>query len=253
MSVGETAEGNGHGRRGTARYSPPLTFNASDLRQYVYCRRVIYFRYCLPVRPPPTYKMAEGKLQHERVEELERRRSLRAYGLADGERVFDVRLASERLGVVGTLDMVVVRRHEVIPVEFKHTEARPSAARFTSPRLARPRANPGSRRAHGEEEDDTLTRPVDGLSVALHHKYQLAAYALLAEEHWQLPARRCFVYFVAARRAGEVAIAPGVRDYTRRLLREMERLVMTQQMPGANRHKERCRDCEYRRFCNDVD
>ena len=63
------------------------------------------------------------------------------------------------------------------------------------------------------------------------------------------PTRRCFVYFVAARRAGEVALSPGVRDYTRRLLREMERLVVTQQMPAANRHKERCRDCEYRRFC----
>ena len=32
--------------------------------------------------------MQEGKLQHERVEDLEERRSLRAYGLSEGEREF---------------------------------------------------------------------------------------------------------------------------------------------------------------------
>ena len=99
-----------------------LTFNASDLRQYVYCPRIVYFRHCVPVRPPPTYKMVEGKLQHERVEELEHRRTLRAYGLEDGERTFDVRLRSDRLGVSGIVDMVIQRRHEVIPVEFKYAE-----------------------------------------------------------------------------------------------------------------------------------
>ncbi|MHB9091231.1 MAG: CRISPR-associated protein Cas4 [Chloroflexota bacterium] len=174
---------------------------ASDLRQYVYCPRVIYYRYCLAVRPPPTYKMTEGKLQHERTEALERRRTLRAYGLADGERVFAVHLLSERLGIAGTMDMVILRRHEVIPVEFKHAEARALPPR-----------------PDGAEEVATV---VGGLAVPLHHKYQLAAYALLAEERWQVPARRCFVYFVAARRAAEVAITPGVRRHTRRLLGEM--------------------------------
>ena len=227
-----------------------LLLNASDLRQYVYCPRIVYFRYCVPVRPPPTYKMVEGKLQHEQVEELEHRRSLRAYGLSDGERVFDVRLRSDRLGISGVLDLVIVRRHEVIPVEFKHAEAR----------VPRPTSRS---RAHGSRPETTGSTetqrsleaeaaPAGGLVVQLHHKYQLAAYALLAEERREVPARRCFVYFVAARRAAEVAITPGARAYTTRLLREMRTILQTQRMPDGTRRLGRCQECEYRRFCNDV-
>ena len=223
--------------------APPITLNASDLRQYVYCARVLYFRYCVPVRPPPTYKMVEGKLQHVQAEELERRRSLRTYGLADGERVFDVRLASERLGISGMLDMVILRRHEVIPVEFKHTEPGPE-------KFAQRALRPASAKPWSEGKAATRVEPAE---VSLHHKYQLAAYAMLAGEHWQLPAHRCFVYYVGARRTAAVAITPSVRAYTRRLLREMREIIASQRMPAATRQAGRCRDCEYRRFCNDVD
>lgn len=226
-----------------------LTLNASDLRQYAYCPRIIYYRYCVPVRPPPTYKMVEGKLQHERVEELEHRRTLRAYGLADGERVFDVRLRSERLGIVGALDLIVLRRHEVIPVELKHSEVRR--------RLTRDGGRGRSRWAGAQAAEPSLEEPEEGvgsgLIVDLHHKYQLAAYALLAEERWEKPARRCFVYFVAARRAAEVTITDGVRRYANRLLGEMRGLIGAQRMPEATRQVGRCQECEYRRFCNDVD
>jgi len=233
---------------------PPLA--AGDLRQYVYCPRVVYYRYCVPVRPPPTYKMIEGKLQHERVEDLEHRRTLRAYGLADGERVFHVPLTSDRLGLSGILDMVVVRRHEVIPVEFKHTDITPARRkpRPPSPTIAWLAARNAGEAAAGPDEPEEQGEPKGSdLRVALHHKYQLAAYAMLAEERWQRPARRCFVYFVPARRPAEVAITTGVRDYTRRLLRDMRRMIVAQRIPAATPHAGRCRECEYRRFCNDVD
>ncbi len=223
--------------------APAITLNASDLRQYVYCARILYFRYCVPVRPPPTYKMVEGQLEHAQIEDLERRRSLHAYGLTDGERVFDARLASERLGISGALDMVIVRRHEIVPVEFKHTEAPPAR-----PAPSRPHPASGAKGL-----DHVAQGAGEEMAISLHHKYQLAAYALLAEEHWQLPAHRCFVYFVGARKAAAVTITPSVRTYTRRLLREMRELVISQRMPAATRHRQRCHDCEYRRFCNDVD
>jgi CRISPR-associated exonuclease Cas4 len=227
-----------------------LTLNASDLRQYVYCPRIAYFRYCVPVRPPPTYKMVEGRLQHERVQELEHRRSLRAYGLEDGERIFDVRLHSERLGIVGALDLAILRRHEVIPVELKHAETRARRPRADE---RRPRVAWASGERSGEGTDSEEEPTGGDLIVELHHKYQLAAYALLAEERWEKPARRCFVYFVAARRAAEVEITGGVRRYTERLLRELRGMIVAQRMPEGTRRVGRCQECEYRRFCNDVD
>lgn len=247
-----------------------FALNASDLRQFVYCPRIIYFRYCAPVRPPPTYKMTEGRLQHERVEDLEHRRTLHAYGLSDGERAFDVRIASERLGISGILDMVIVRRHEVIPVEFKHTSEIPRAPREPTrfprlrpgpaPSLPKGQAPAGrSSAADGDAEEARSTEaseeaPIgDGREVDLHHKYQLAAYCLLAEERWEKPARRCFVNYVPTRMVAEVEITPGARRYVTRLIREMRSVIAAQRMPEGTRRVGRCQECEYRRFCNDVD
>jgi len=226
-----------------------VIFGAADLRQYVYCARVVYYRYCLPVHPPPTYKMVEGKLQHEHTEEMEHRRTLRAYGIADGERYFGVRIQSDRLGISGLLDMAIVRRYEVVPVEFKHAADR-------APRPSMPRFKHRLRWAAGENEVDpgeVDSAVSEAPAVQMHHKYQLAAYALLAEERWRKPARRCFIYLIAAKKAAEVEITDGARRYVSRLLGEMRDMVTHQRVPPPTRRAGRCRECEYRRFCNDVD
>jgi CRISPR-associated exonuclease Cas4 len=191
---------------------PPLALTVSDVRQHAYCPRIPYFR--LGARLPHRFvtgAMQEGILEHQRTEALEQRRSLRAYGLADGERQFDVRLRSERLGLSGRLDMLIVRTSEVIPVEFKNTRA----------------------------------------GLGLHHKYQLAAYAMLAEELLGQPARRTFVYFIPLKRAEQVEISPAVRKYTRRILNEIRASVARERMPAGTRRLERCGVCEFLPYCND--
>ncbi len=184
----------------------PLT--VTDVKNFVYCPRVVYHVHFVPQRPV-TYKMEEGKLQHEHTAELEERRSLRAYGLSDGERHFGVQLYSDRLGLSGLLDMAIVREGETIPVEFKHSTGR----------------------------------------LGLNHKYQLTAYGLLVEEKWGRPVRRGFAYFIPARRAQEVPITPNMRRYVTRLLREIRQMLGSEALPWATGHRERCVDCEYRRYC----
>lgn len=189
-----------------------LGLAVSDVRQHCYCPRIPYFR--LGLRLPHravTYKMAEGILEHQRTEALEHRRGLRAYGLEDGERLFDVWLRSARLGLGGRLDLLIRRRCEAIPVEFKNTHAPP----------------------------------------ALHHKYQLAAYALLAEDAFGLPVRRAFVYRIPLKAAHEVAITPAMRAYTRRVLGEIRGAVAAERMPEGTRRLGRCVECEFLPYCND--
>lgn len=189
-----------------------LDLAVSDVRQHVYCPRIPFFR--LGARLPHRFvtgAMKEGLLEHQRTEALEQRRSLRAYGLEDGERAFDVRLRSERLALGGRVDMVICRASEVIPVEFKNTRA----------------------------------------GLGLHHKYQLTAYAMLAEERFERPARRAFVYFIPQKRAEEVAITPAMRGYTKRVLNAIRMSVMLERMPEGTRLLQRCRVCEFLTYCND--
>ena len=192
---------------------PLLELTVTDVKQYVYCPRIVFFTYCLPLRRPTTYKMEEGKLQHERVEELEHRRSLRAYGLEEGERVFGVRLYSERLELSGLLDMAILTAAEVIPVEFKNSAGKPG----------------------------------------LNHKYQLTAYALLCEDKWGKPVRRGFFYSIPLKKAHEIAITPGARRFVKKMLAEMREMILNEAMPSPTRHRARCVECEFRRFCGDIE
>ncbi|MCL5076336.1 MAG: CRISPR-associated protein Cas4 [Chloroflexi bacterium] len=189
-----------------------ITLTVSDVKQYSYCPRVVYFTYCLPLRRPTTYKMAEGKLEHEHIAELEQRRSLKAYGLAEGERQFNVNLYSKRLELSGKLDMVIETAGEVIPVDFKNT----------------------------------------GGGVGLNHKYQLTAYALLVEDQWQKPVRRGFIYLAPQKKGQEVTITPNMRLFVKAALAKIRDMLERESMPPPTRRWARCVDCEFRNFCNDV-
>jgi CRISPR-associated exonuclease Cas4 len=196
----------------TAPAEPLLDLTVSDVRQHVYCPRIPYFR--LGLRLPHrfvTYKMTEGILEHRRTEALEHRRGLRAYGLQDGERLFDLLLHSERLALGGRLDLLIRRRWEAIPVEFKNTRQ----------------------------------------PLGLNHKYQLTAYALLVEDAFGLPVRRAFVYFIPLKLAREVVVTPATRAHTRRVLGEIRRNVQLEQMPPGTRLLGRCQECEFLPYCND--
>ena len=197
------------------RSVPLFHLTVTDLRQYLYCPRVVYYTYCMPVKRPGTvtHKMIEGQKQHEETAEREKRRSLRAYGLTGGQRLFQVPLQSERLGLSGRLDMVIITGREVIPVEHK----------FSSRKVSR------------------------------HHLYQLAAYALLVEERWQRPVRRGFVYLIPAKRAEEIIITSNRRTRAMQALREIRSMIATESMPPPTRYRGRCVDCEFRRYCGDID
>lgn len=186
----------------------------TDIRQFVYCPRIVYYTVGLDLPHPITAKMEAGTAQHIREGDLERRRSFKPYGVegVGARREFDVPLFSERLGLSGRMDMMLVLPNEVCPVEYKDSQG----------------------------------------PVGLHHKYQLAAYALLAEERWGKPVRRVFVYWIPLRRASEVVITGAMRRYATRLLNAMRRMLEDDLRPLPTARRARCVDCEFRRYCPDV-
>jgi CRISPR-associated exonuclease Cas4 len=94
-------------------------FCVTDLKQWIYCPRILYYRLCLPDIRPTTYKMQIGAEEGKAEGTREKRRSLKIYGVEDGHREFDVALSSERYGLRGKGDLVIWRTAEVIPVDYK--------------------------------------------------------------------------------------------------------------------------------------
>ncbi len=192
-----------------------FAFRVIDLKQYVYCPRVAYYHLVLPTVRPVTYSMEHGLESHVRTEDHERRRSLTAYGLREGERRFNVPLWSTKLGLSGELDMLIETATERIPVDYK-----------------------------------------DSKKLGDHFKLQLAAYGRLLEESEGVkgkPTTRGFLYLIPLRKAVEVKFTPRLCREFDDALTDMRAIATRQLMPEPTPRRRRCLDCEFRRFCNDID
>lgn len=186
----------------------------TDLKQYTYCPRILYFNRCLPAVRPITEKMAEGKRAQEDEQGREVRRQLRTYGFHSGQRCFDVALYSGKLGVSAIVDLVILRpdsQEIAVPVDYKLSD------------LA------------GE-----------------HFRLQLACYGLLVEEEMGLLVPYGFIYLMPERRAQKVPILRRDRERIKAALAEMREIVAAERMPAMTTRPTRCVNCEFRRFCNDV-
>jgi len=190
-----------------------LPFQVTDLKQWAYCPRILYYAQCLPDVRPVTYKMEAGVEAGRAEEGREERRSLRAYGLAEGEREFNVKVGSETWGLRGEVDMVITlaATGEVIPVDYKLSKI------------------PGE-----------------------HFQLQLAAYALLLEEMRGCAVRRGFLYFIPLRKVEAVTIDHRLRRKLILALEDMREILASENMPPPTPQLRKCVACEFRHFCNDV-
>ncbi|MBO8127651.1 MAG: CRISPR-associated protein Cas4 [Peptococcaceae bacterium] len=189
-----------------------MMLKVSDIKQFLYCPRIIYFTYVIPVDKKITRKMIHGKEEHIEFERLEKRRRLKSYKLQEGERRFRTRLVSERLGLEGVLDMHIVTLQGCFPVECKYTSCKP----------------------------------------ALNHKYQLVAYAMLLEDLYQKPVRCGYLYMIMTKKVYALDITPNARLYVKRLLTQIRRLVTGEHFPMLRRRPGRCQECEFKLYCGDV-
>ncbi len=193
--------------------SEPFMFRVIDLKQYVYCPRILYFHTVLPAVRPLTYKMEAGINAHTQEEGREKRRSLKSYGLTTGERSFNVPLYDAESGLSGELDMLIETETELIPVDYKQSK------------------KPGK---HFK------------MQLAAYGR-------LLAQTHPSgKPVKRGFLYMIPLRQATAVSFTPTLHRQLDHALSQLQQIARCQQMPAPTSNPARCINCEFRRFCNDV-
>src|SRR2546429_6977770 len=95
-------------RRRKRSMSDTVLVDVTDIKQYICCPRLVYYRYCLPHIRPLTYSMEVGIQAHHQEEEREARRSLRIYGIEQAERLFHYPVTSEALQIKGKIDLVLI-------------------------------------------------------------------------------------------------------------------------------------------------
>ena len=185
---------------------------ATDLKQWVYCPRIVYYRIVMPGAGKPTYKMEEGRRAQESIESLELRRTLARYGFEKARRRFAVWLSDEGLGLAGKIDLLLDENGEGAVVDFKLTSGEP-----------------------GE-----------------NHRAQLTGYAVLAERGLGLRVDRCFLVRIPDSRVFEIEIREADRVRICEMVSEIRRSMETEVLPAPTAVRGRCRECEYQNFCGDV-
>jgi len=189
-----------------------IELRVTDIKQYEYCPRVVYFSYLMPVEKKTTFKMEHGKLAEDDVDRLEKRRGLKEYGLTSGERFFHVWLRSEKLGLSGKLDLLLHTPDGRFPVDFKETRS----------------------------------------VVWKNHVSQLVGYSLLVEENYSCTVNLGYLYFLPEEKVVPVAITREDKETARQVLQGMREMLERESMPEPSQVEGRCEECEFRNFCGDV-
>lgn len=187
-----------------------LTVN--DIKQYYYCPRVVYFNHIMPVDKKPTYKMEHGQVMEDEIIRLETRRKFKKYNLDEGERLFCLWMVSEKIGLSGKLDMLIMSSRGYFPVDFKYSTGPPQK----------------------------------------NHRYQLGGYALLVEEKFGVEVNQGFVYLIPQKDITVFSLTEELKSDILSTLDEIRTMIKKEQMPQAARLRNKCLDCEFRNYCGDV-
>ncbi len=184
----------------------------TDLKQWVYCPRVVYYRIMMPGAGKPTYKMEEGRRAQELIESLEVKRTLARYGFENARRRFGMWLSDEELGLAGKIDLLLDRDGDGAVVDFKMTSGEP-----------------------GE-----------------NHRAQLAGYAVLAERALKLRIERCFLVRIPDSKVFEIETGEADRARVREMIGQMQYMIGGEVFPEATLVAGRCTECEYQNLCGDI-
>lgn len=184
----------------------------TELRQFHYCPRVVFFERCTPISRRQTILMMHGQEKHQAEQQRERRRQLSRYELTEGERQYNVKLTNEALGLTGEMDLLIVQDDRAFPVEFKHSRRPPT---------------PG-------------------------HKLQLCAYALLVEAELNLSVPHGYWFSSRTRERHTIAFDTRLRNRTKKAIETVRDLIQKERCPEPTKQVNKCLECELKNFCGDT-
>lgn len=193
-----------------------MSINITDIKQFIYCPRVVYYNYVEPVPRKITFKMEYARSQHYELNQKEKRRTLKRYDLLEGKRYYGPSVSSQSLNLVGKIDILIDTENKTgqryFPIECKDTDGK----------------------------------------IYSNILYQLAAYALCIEEMTNTPVKKGFIYIIPQQKAYPIMITDEQKLYIRKVTSMIKKIINEEYFPEP-RSKKRCWDCEFQRYCNDCD
>lgn len=207
---------------------PEDRIGASELRQWLYCPRVVWYGRQFGDHRPTSAMMRVGIDEEAERRRLEARRTFAGYDIEAVARFNQVYVWSERLKITGIVDAFLQLRDMTLQQAIE---------------------NPGT-------VVDQIFVPVEFKTTMRadqrENLVQLGAYALCLEEMTRTPVRFGFLVLLPQEEVIRQPIVPTLRKTVAKIAGVALNGLSAQGLPEPTPDRGKCRQCEFRRFCNDV-
>ena len=193
--------------------NPKASITVSDVLEYLFCPRFIYFMYCLliPQHEEKRFKVNKGRQVHERKEKLDKSYLRKKLGVVRKE--VSVYLSSEKYPVRGIVDEVLfLEDGTAAPLDYKFAEYKNK--------------------------------------VFKTYRYQLALYALLIQEIYDITVKKGFICYVRSNNyVKEVSLSERDFENAIKVVDEILEIIQNCNHPKKPKGLSKCIDCCYRNIC----
>jgi len=197
-------------------YRDEFSITASDILEYLFCPRFIYFENYLdiPQHEEKRFKVQKGRSIHE--DKMQFNPQYLRKNLGCVERKKSVYLSSATKGIRGIVDEILFMNDgTAAPLDYKYAEYK----------------------------DVTFK----------NHKYQLTLYSQLIRERFEAPVNRGFIVYTRSRnKLIEVLITEKMYAELDRIISGLLDIIQKGLYPKPTKYKARCADCCYRNICEKV-
>ena len=193
---------------------------ATDIKNWVYCPMIVYFRKVLRLKPKLFSQQKNGQEMHrEMLRKIASRVgiALRDKRIKIRRKISEKEIILENEKLYGIIDLIVeTEQNEIIPVEIKLMKSN-----------------------NGKPWRD--------------HIYQLTFYAILIERKMRKLIKRGFIYYVNEEKLIEVPITNHERKLVWNIIRNIRLVMQTEKPPKVRIHPKYCTGgCGYKWVCRKI-
>ncbi|MDW8033641.1 MAG: CRISPR-associated protein Cas4 [Nitrososphaerota archaeon] len=193
----------------------PELIPVTDIKQYHFCPRIIYFMRVFCTKERTTESEELGKKAHGDFHKKEKRRTtlLGCKTIRVEQKWTALRLKSEKLGLEGIVDMVVKTPEGYSVIEYKMTNM---------PNKIMP-----------------------------SHLYQVAAYAMLVEEAFKTIVRKLYIYYEKDKKFLEIPMTENIRRHVIWTVGRIRSIIEKEKLPSVKPSR-KCKSCGYKWICKEA-
>jgi len=181
------------------------------IRQYMFCPRIVYFNLFTNIKPVYPIHVKLGVDYHSLQQKLLSHRKFEKLHINYKDIIVEKYFEDEVLEIDGKVDMAFICDDEIIPVEFKFIDKKPSLA----------------------------------------YKLQLVGYSILLEKYYKLPVTRGFIIYGNNVKFYEIIIDDRLKEKFFDILNKIKDIENREVFPNSSASDLQCSQCEYLNFCDD--